>query len=449
MTRLLKLRIIALVLTASCIGLALLSCAIGTTGSGAAPDHIALTWTADPLATQTITWRTSSDVKTGWVRYQEGDALTASAKTAPGKAAAFTNDLGADTLFTVEISGLKENTKYAYRVGDGKVWSPAGAFTTGTSGDFEFLVFGDSQSGSAKDLIYGPWSDTLHNAVRDNPGARFFVNVGDLTEIGHGQAHWNAWFEAARGVIDRIDEMAVQGNHETYVAAGRSDHLKPDYLTRQLPVVQNGPEGLKGQVYSYDFGCAHIVVLDSQQQEEQPVYGDILKAQTAWLDQDLARARKPWTFVFFHKPPYSNTADRRNEDVKAAFCPVLDAHHVDVVFNGHDHDYSRTFPMAGDRAVDDFAKGTVYMVVGRSGNKYYDNLTAQSWNAFFYNPNDQPMYLDVKVSEGKLTVAARKSDGTRIENFEITKAKAGASKAVPVVRQHEPARAAAAPPTAP
>jgi acid phosphatase type 7 len=449
MGKLWKQEFIAPALVAALIGLAAATGTVSATGSTAAPDHVALTWTADPLTTQTITWRTSPDVKIGMVRYQEGDAFTASAATAYARAAAFTNDLGEDVLFTAEITGLKENTTYAYQVGDGKAWSPAGAFTTGTSGDFEFLVFGDSQSGSAQNPVYGPWKETLHNAVRDNPGARFFVNVGDLTEIGHGEAHWNAWFDAAAGVIDRIPEMAVQGNHETFVP-GSGEDRKPDYLTRQLPVPQNGPEGLKGQAYSYDYGCAHFVVLDSQQWEEQPLYGDILKAQAAWLEQDLVRSRKPWTFVFFHKPPYSNTADRTNDDVKAAFGPVLDAHHADVVFNGHDHDYSRTFPMVAGRPMDDFGRGTVYLVVGRSGNKSYDKLTAKSWNAFFYNPSDQPMYVDVKMSAGKMTVTSRKSDGTRIEEFSISKKVAGISKAAPANnRKHPPAKPSAAPPSTP
>lgn len=30
----------------------------------------------------------------------------------------------------------------------------------------------------------------------------------------------------------------------------------------------NGPDGLKGQVYSYDYGDVHFVVLDSQEDEE-------------------------------------------------------------------------------------------------------------------------------------------------------------------------------------
>ena len=66
---------------------------------------------------------------------------------------------------------------------------------------------------------------------------------------------------------------------------------------------QNGPEGLKGQVYSYDYGPVHFVVLDSQE-EEQKKHGDILKIQQTWLEADLAASKAKWKIVFFHKPPY-------------------------------------------------------------------------------------------------------------------------------------------------
>ena len=65
-----------------------------------------------------------------------------------------------------------------------------------TSSAFEFLVFGDSQSGKADKLIYEPWKATVQKAMRSHANARFAVNVGDLVEVGGRQAHWNAWFDA-------------------------------------------------------------------------------------------------------------------------------------------------------------------------------------------------------------------------------------------------------------
>ena len=114
-------------------------------------------------------------------------------------------------------------------------------------------------------------------------------------------AHWNAWFAAAKGVIDSIPIMPVSGNHESY---GSKEITKPLYCLEQFTLPQNGPEGLKGQAYSYDYGPVHFVVLDSQQ-TEQKQGGDILTIQQAWLEADLAASKATWKIVFFHKPPYT------------------------------------------------------------------------------------------------------------------------------------------------
>jgi len=401
--------------------------AAAETGARAIPDHVALTWAGDPKTTQTITWRCSADVKAGTVEYAIGTSLGAETKKVSAKAAPYKSDLGVDSLFTATLTGLKKDTVYAYRVGDGSSWSETATFRTAGSGDFEFLVFGDSQSGSADKPVYDPWRATLRAAFDANKDARFFVNMGDLVEIGYMQAHWNAWFDAAKGVIDRIPEMPVQGNHETYVDGGETVMDKPVSWLGQLPTPQNGPAGLKGQVYGYSVGNVDFFVLDSQEDEESPKYGDILAAQAAWLDKALAASTADFKIAFFHKTPYYNKAARANEAVKATFCPILEKHHVDIVFNGHDHGLSRTYPVKGDSFFSDPKDGTVYYVTGRSGNKYYNDLTNKFWNAFFYDPQDQGVYLAVNVAGKKLTVTARKADGTVLDVYAIDKAGSGST----------------------
>ncbi|APC08320.1 fibronectin type III domain-containing protein [Neomoorella thermoacetica] len=395
-------------------------------GASAQPDHITLTWTQDPLTTQTITWRTDITIARGLVQY----AKAADKASFPGKAATveatvqkFTSDLGDMNIHTATLTGLEPGTEYIYRVGDGTNWSDIHTFTTEASNthSFKFLIFGDSQSGDPLNPEYKPWHDTIQNAFKTNPDAKFFVNVGDLVEQGQNYVHWNKWFEAAKGVIDTIPAMATQGNHETYNPPdGHS--TKPIFWTTQFKLPQNGPEGLKGQAYSFDYGNAHIVMLDSQEEEEKGVAGDILAAQKAWLEKDLQNTNKPWKLVFFHKTPYYNKATRTNEDIKAAFQPLFDKYHVDVVFNGHDHAVARTYPIAGDKFVSSPAKGTIYYLTGRSGNKYYPDLSAKVWDAFFYDPQDQPNYIVAELNGDKLTLRAMKQDGTPIDTYTIDKA---------------------------
>ncbi len=107
-----------------------------------------------------------------------------------------------------------------------------------------------------------------------------------------------------------------------------------------------------------------------------------MKQQAAWLDSDLSANKQPWTIVSFHKTPYYNKASRANVSLKNIISPIIEKHHVDVVLNGHDHGVSRTFPINNGKYYTDYSKGTVYYVTGRSGAKYYGDLSSKVWDAF-------------------------------------------------------------------
>lgn len=401
-----------------------------STGKTEKPDHITLTWSDDPLTTQTITWRTSSSVTAGCVKYSKIDGTSSLPGNNETKEATYKTlmPFPGDTtqpmnIFTVTLTGLNSGAKYAYQVSSGGTDSETHTFSTESRNEtnFKFLLFGDSQSGDPANPNYTPWRDTVQNAFSQNGDSRFFVNDGDLVESGQNYIHWNNWFEAAKGVIDTISAMPVQGNHETYISSSTSSCTKPLYYTSQFHLFQNGPDGLKGQVYAYDYGNVHFVVLDSQEEEEAPIYGDILRAQCDWLDKDLSSTHKTWKIVFFHKPPYYNKSMRANEPVKSAFCPIFDKYHVDVVFNGHDHGVSRTYPIKAGKLCSNPEDGTVYYVTGRSGAKYYNDLSSKVWNAFFYDPQEQPGYEAVEINGGRLTITASKKDGTVIDTYTIEK----------------------------
>jgi 3',5'-cyclic AMP phosphodiesterase CpdA len=361
------------------------------------------------------------------VEFQRGDQVTPAAIRIVATAREFVTELGHSLLYSAVLRGLTPNTRYAYRVGDGTHWSAVHAFTTADAqaNHFKFLLFGDSQSGSAE-TIYAPWALTLHNAFRANPDARFMINAGDLVEYGQSGAHWNAWFDAAQGVIDTIPQMPIDGNHETYpLIPDLQDRTHKRYLgtfpaffDAQLRLPQNGPTPVRDQAYSFNYGQVHFVALDSQEEEEGH---DILRTQARWLAEDLAASAAPWKIVFFHRTPYDIKLARNNDYVRRVFTPILDQYHVDVVFNGHDHGVARTFPMKGGVCAHKPSEGTVYIVTGRSGNKTYDDLLKKPCNTYFYNPLAQPNYLVVEVNGLALTVRTYLQDGTLIDNYAIVK----------------------------
>jgi len=391
-----------------------------------APDHIMLTWSGDPTTTQTITWRAQSTVTQGSVRYKESDKPDAAYMTRKADVETFTTKPGdapgSMNIFSVTLAGLKPGARYVYSVECGKISSPERSFSTAVKDidTFEFLILGDSQSGDSRNADYAQWHDTLTNAFKRHDGSKFIINMGDLVEVGQSYIHWNNWFNAAKDVISAVPEVPVQGNHETYTMK-RHDYTKPFYFTSQLKVFQNGPDGLKGQVYSFDYGTVHFTVLDTQQDEESLSCGDILKVQKEWLDRDLASTRQKWKLVLMHKPPYFNNPMSMNKSVKAAFCPVFDKYHVDVVFNAHDHVIARTYPIKNDKFYRDPKDGTVYYITGRSGAKHYDLLFSAPWDEFFYNPKKEPCYISVKIDKNKLNIAVYNQDGSAIDSYSIVK----------------------------
>ncbi|QDR79872.1 purple acid phosphatase family protein [Sporomusa termitida] len=379
------------------------------------PDCIALTWSGDPRTTQAITWQTP-DPALDQVQYiiaGPGQGLPGAAKTATATKEYLPGQETAVHVFSACLTDLQPDTRYLYRLGNGTAWGDFHSFQTAADAvtRFTFLVFGDSQS----DDLYTTWRQTLQLAYQAQPAAAFFTNVGDLVNTGTDFNEWQAWFAASQGVINRIPAMPLTGNHEMYTPRWKVNE-PPALFTAQFQLPRNGPAGLTEQVYSFDYGNVHFVMLDSQEREEQLFNPDMLARQREWLDQDLARTDKPWKIVFLHRPPY------HNDRIQAAFVPLFDKYQVDVVFSGHEHIYARTYPLYGGNRAPGPDRGTVYITAGRSGTKAHDRAAAGLWDEAFYNPLDQPNYLTVQVQDDTLTVKAWQQDGALIDQWQLAKA---------------------------
>lgn len=386
-------------------------------GAGGSPDHITLTWRDNPSTTQTITWRTAVTDTAGKVQYNEITAeqdTFMKAATVDAQQEVLSTNMGSMSIHTAALKNLKPGTQYIYRVGDGQHWSLPRNFVTASDNaqSFKFLVFGDSQGSN-----YYVWRSVAHRAYQNNTDAVFAINAGDLVDVGLDYREWKAWFNAVQGIADTIPLMPIVGNHETYTPdKGLS---MPSYFTAQFKLPNNGPEGLEGQVYSFDYGQVHFSILDSQEGEEHEFVSDIIERQKAWLEKDLKAATKRWKIVLIHRPLYHNRPQDGDENLRDAFVPIIDKYHVDIVFSGHDHVYARSYPLHAGARVSSSAEGTIYVTSGRTGTKTFSRALAKDWNEVFYNPQDEPNYLTVDVNQDTLTVRSVRVDGGLIDEFSI------------------------------
>jgi len=385
------------------------------------PDHVILSWISDPATTMTVTWRTNTQTSASVIQYaaQSGQSLTmpTSAAKVNGTVSSYSSSLGSMKIHNATLTKLKPNTGYIYRVGDGTHWSSVYQFKTEPLNDIDLkaVIFSDTQSGSSSSYSYSSWKTDLTSAVkRENPD--FSIIDGDLVEVGGSQKHWEAWYSAVKGTLENLPLMPVVGNHDTYKTINNG--AKPTAFTSQFTLPNNGPSGLKEQVYSFDYGPVHFVVLDSQGQEEG---SKILTAQKEWLEKDLKATKQTWKVVFFHKPPYPVKNDRTNSDVKAAFSPILEKNRVDLVVNGHDHAVAHTYPIYNGKKASSTATGTIYAAIGRGGAKSYSDVSKKSYDVGFYNPKDQPVYSLLSVNGNKLQLISKKASGTIVDSITISK----------------------------
>lgn len=340
--------------------------------AGPRPDQVVLSWADDPRSSVSVQWR--SNGHGGQVLYLPQDAVNPFlAPRSPLVARAETTRIADPGLsnypftywHTARLTKLRPDTRYTYMVGNPETgcWSEPRTFRTAPAKPepFSFLYLGDAQYGFSR------WGALLRAAHRHRPDAAFTLMAGDLVTRGNDRDDWDDFLVHGSDVLSQLPVLPTIGNHEC------KGGLPGMYLqTFDLP--RGGPAGLEPErCYAVTYGNALFVVLDSMSPPEM---------QTAWLERQLSTSQARWKFVMFHHPPYSSKPERDNKELREAWVPLFDKHHVDIVFCGHDHAYMRTYPLKSGQRVASPAEGTVYLV-SVSGTKMYDQVDRDYMEARF------------------------------------------------------------------
>jgi hypothetical protein len=123
-----------------------------------------------------------------------------------------------------------------------------------------------------------------------------------------------------------------------------------------------GPRG-KGY-YSYDFGGWHLISLDSELYFDHGSPAEAI-AQEAWLRADLAAHPVLCTIAYFHRPLFTSGTHGPTGAVGSLW-RILYENGVDIVLNGHEHDYERFLPQTPD-GVADSVRGVEEIIAGTGG----------------------------------------------------------------------------------
>ena len=254
----------------------------------------------------------------------------------------------------------------------------------------------------------------------------FAIHTGDLTDTGLDTAADEQYFIPYKKMLAKYPIFPALGNHDygrNYNKEEGRRFLRENYTPfRTIPYT-----GLPPYFYFVDDGNARFFFLDTNyfygNKWAQPLDKD--SKQYKWLDRFLARAvkansqgkpEKTWKFVVLHEPMYSTGARGGIEAQRTVLEPLFEKYKVDLVFQGHDHNYERTKPIK-DGLADD-AEGIIYITLGGGGSPLYFQRTQADWSEKFI-PVYHFAYIEVKDSNLKMTVYDK--DGKTIDTLEIQK----------------------------
>ena len=299
-------------------------------------------------------------------------------------------DNGIGRRHAVAIAGLDPGSTYHYRVDGAGGPSLPGTFSTAPAGEksrFSFAVVGDSGSGGKGQLT------VARLLVRLEPD--LILHTGDVVYPAGEEHHYDRrFFEPYGELIRDVPLFPVLGNHDMREGNGAA------FQANFHPPL--GSPGSTKRYYSFDWGDAHFVALDSELYYDDK--GSSPEEQKAFLERDLVSTRKRLKIAFLHRSPYGSSRHGGDERVREDLEPIFARHGVDLVFAGHDHVYERTMPI----------RGVTYVVSGGGGRRLYPagkgRLTARSRSAHHA--------VLVHVDGGRLSLKAIEPDGTVFDRFE-------------------------------
>jgi hypothetical protein len=171
-------------------------------------------------------------------------------------------------------------------------------------------------------------------------------------------------------MYDNGDEMdstfhQIFGEFKDILRPAVGNHDGPKYWSYFGPVV--GEKG-KGW-YAYDLGTWRVIALNGNCTLINCKAGG---EQDTWFRQQLDSHPGKCVAAYWHQPRFSSGPHGQGKDAQLVD-PLWRAAvegGVDVVLNGHDHDYEYFAPM--DAAGNSNVQGTAEFVVGTGGRKLYD-----------------------------------------------------------------------------
>lgn len=325
-------------------------------GADPTPWQVHLGFVGDPRTSIVAQWRTKDEATLATeIRYAAGENLPPEQLTEKTTGIQFGYRTTGTQIYRVHqahLCGLEPGMAYSYQVGTAGAFSPVYTFRTApdvvASPDAEVVLgfVGDSRNG------YDVWAQLATQLQQRAPDLVLFS--GDAVTLGIGQLEWDEFFDRAEPLFARAPVVSAHGNHE-----GNSVNY---YSQFAMPGDQEN--------FSFDYGHAHLTVANDTPEDPAVIAGGTRDQLEA--DFEASKGAR-WRMLMNHQAFWSSAQSHGSSlMLQQAWMPLVDKYKLDLVLNGHDHEYEISKPLVGGLPQASNRDATVYVVGGGAGAELYE-----------------------------------------------------------------------------
>ena len=339
----------------------------------------------------------------------------------------------------VDLSGLKPSTQYTYTITAGGKTSKEYSYKTPAFGgeSFTFAAVGDPQlyANNLSANVEG-WTKTVNEVLSDGTDYSFLFSLGDQineyyaqdgSNLSKVESEYSGFFNNEN--LRSIALATLVGNHDN----GNNSTLYTEHF--QMTGVTSYGQNREGDGdYSFTYGGVQFMVLNTSNLS--------IADHKAFLEDTLKKnPNANWNVVSFHKSIYSVASHVTEGDIvqlRTGLSPIFKQLGIDVVLQGHDHVYARSYIMGGEDGMtadvqkneDGTALTDIYQPNGvqyvtlnsGSGSKFYQITNEAFTYTAVQNQEKVPNYSKVSVTPDTFTVTTyRTSDQSVVDTFTLHK----------------------------
>ena len=234
----------------------------------------------------------------------------------------------------VKITGLQPDSRYFYQVvTNATPLTPAdpdyyfdSAPSAQSQSPFSFVAMGDIGDGSPSEQRVADLVDFLNPDI--------YLGLGDIVYDYSELNQDPKLFQPYANVFRNVAWYPICGNHDhafCYVLV--DNHALP----ANSPFMTNPNKNLRRTVFSFDYGNAHFVALDSN------IDHTATSPQVLWAQADLAASTATWKIMYWHHNAWSAGSHKsfQGDAVGMNLATFAIQNDVDVALWGHSHTYER------------------------------------------------------------------------------------------------------------